>query len=396
MNRRDAQEPESCSGEAVELPAACAPARVALLSPPGRGALAVVGVDGPDAIAVVSRVFEPHGRRPLAGRADGAICVGRWTAGGEELVVVRRGEASVEIHCHGGAAAAEAVITSLEAGDAVRQPWPVWLVAGGAGPIEVEAREALPRVGGPKAARILSRQLAGVLDAEIERVWSLHAGPRANGQTRALAAAAAGRLRRAARIGLRLVRPWRVVVAGAANAGKSSLVNALAGSARSIVSAEPGTTRDLLETRIVLAGWEIDLIDTAGLRSVAGAGPAGEAEREGIRRAVDAAVDADLVLWVADCRRPDPCPFTAGEPAIVEVFSKVDRGDPGADVTASAVRTSSLTGEGIEALAARIVRTLVPEEEDDPALLLGPVPFTQRQVALIESMTDGAAQHRRP
>ena len=70
----------------------------------------------------------------------------------------------------------------------------------------------------------------------------------------------------ASRVGLRLVKPWRVVVSGPVNAGKSSLVNALAGFSRSIVSAEPGTTRDVLETRIVLDGWEIDLIYTAGLR----------------------------------------------------------------------------------------------------------------------------------
>ena len=378
-----------CSDEGGDPPVAGNPARVALLSPPGRGALAVVGVDGPGAVAMVSRVFLPHGKPPLAERAAGAIRVGRWTAGGEELVVVRRGETRLDVHCHGGVAAAEAVITSLESLGAVRQPWTTWLAAGGAGEIEIESREALARAGGPKAARILSRQLSGVLEAEIGRVRSLLADRDSAGESQALAVAAIDRLRRAARIGLRLVEPWRVVVAGPANAGKSSLVNALAGSARSIVSAEPGTTRDLLETRIVLSGWEIDLIDTAGLRNESGGTAAGDVEREGIRRAVAAAVNADLVLRVADGTQPKNAAWPDATGPAIDVLSKADcaglkTGDP-----AGAIRTSSVTGEGIEELAALIARKLVPEEGDEPALLLGAVPFTPRQLAMLDALATG-------
>ena len=219
--------------------------RVALLTPSGRGALAVVGVAGSGAVAAVARLFNPRGSVPLAERADGAVVFGRWgdPGRGEELVVVRHSVERLEVHCHGGLAASEAVLASLEQSGAVRQPWQEWLAAGGASTIEVEAREALALVGGPKAAQILCRQLAGALDAELARIVALDAAGDLAG-----AAAARDRLQRAARIGLRLARPWRVVVAGDVNAGKSSLVNALAGHGRSIVSAEPGTTRDVLET----------------------------------------------------------------------------------------------------------------------------------------------------
>jgi len=363
--------------------------RVALLTPVGRGALAVVGVAGAGAQQFVARLFSPRGV-PLEERPDGAIAFGRWAVAadgpGEELVVVRRGSDDLEIHCHGGLAASEAVIASLTQLGAVRLVWPEWLRAGGAPEIEVEAREALATAGGPKAVRILSRQLAGRLQAELLRVEELVAGGRM-----AEAQVIVDRLARAARVGLRLARPWRVVLAGSVNAGKSSLVNALAGHARSIVSPEPGTTRDLLETRVALDGWEIDLVDTAGLRDEEAAGVvATGVERAGIARAVAACEGADLVLRVVDGRK-----FSMGGPAVMAdhellVASKADLAGEGVMAgTAGTVWTSAATGAGVAALAAEIVRKLVPEEIEEPELLDGAVPFTQRQVALVEGLRRG-------
>jgi tRNA modification GTPase len=346
--------------------------RVALLTPPGRGALAVVGVAGAGAQDVVATLFHPRGGMPLADQPDGAIAFGRWAdpERGEELVVVRRTPESLEVHCHGGLAASEAVIRSLEAVGAVRQPWPEWLAAGNASEIEVEAREALAQASGPKAARILARQLAGQLGREMDRIRALRAAGR-----QAEADAAVARLVRASRVGLRLTRPWRVVLAGPVNAGKSSLVNALAGHARSIVSAEPGTTRDVLETRIVLDGWEIDLIDTAGLRE-ADLADASPTERAGIERAIAATAEADLVLRLGGAGFQ---PASADNPRDIAVASKCDLA-PGEFVPAPGViRTSTVTGEGIAELAAAIVRRLVPEEHEEPDLLAGPVPFTVGQ-----------------
>jgi tRNA modification GTPase len=353
------------------------PVRVALLTPPGRGALAVVGVAGAAALQAVARLFYPRGGMPLASRPDGAIAFGRWgdPDRGEELVVVRRTPESLEVHCHGGLAASAAVIESLEAAGAVRQAWPEWLAAAGASEIEIEAREALAQASGPKAARILARQLAGELTREIDRIATLQA----TGQ-KPEADAAVARLVRAARVGLRLTKPWRVVIAGPVNAGKSSLVNALAGHARSIVSAEPGTTRDVLETRIVLDGWEIDLIDTAGLRG-ANLAAASPTERAGIERAIAAAAEADLVVEVMDrTLEASATVRSVGRASGVTVISKCDLAPSGFVPLAGAIHTSTVTGEGIAELAATIVRRLVPEEHEDPALLAGPVPFTERQV----------------
>lgn len=364
---------------AVE-PAPAAAVWVALLTPPGRGALAVVGVAGGGAAAAIDRHFESRGGC-VAERPDGAICFGRWRStpdsAGEELVVVRQAADRLEVHCHGGEAAAAAVLGSLVTAGATGVNWHDWLRAAGWSEIRVEARAALAVAGGPKAARILCRQLGGRLDHEVERIEHL----RAAGDT-AAAEQATTRLLAAARVGLRLTRPWRVVVAGTVNAGKSSLVNSLAGHARCIVSPEPGTTRDLVTTRLVLDGWEVDLVDTAGLRDETEA--VGAVELAGIARAVEAHIGADLVLRVV--ARDVPA-GEIGEPRPGELLVVTKSDLPGVEpgcVTADALWTSAVTGAGIEALAARIVERLVPEERDDPELLAGPVPFTERQVGVIE------------
>jgi tRNA modification GTPase len=370
---------------------------VALLTAAGRSALAVVGMFGGGSVEVLSSWFRPKGR-PLVDRDAGQIVFGRWglvepgggpTAGGippEDLVVVKRSSTSFEIHPHGGLAASSRVLSDLESAGCRRLSWPEWLAATGCSEIEVEARLALSQTTCPKAAAILCRQLSsGLLESEIDGIRRFAAEGNA-----AEAARRVDRLLAWAPLGLRLARPWRVVVAGRPNAGKSSLVNALAGFARSLVSSEPGTTRDLVATRIVLDGWEIDLVDTAGLRD----DPSGPIEQAGIDRAREAALSADLVLDVRDAgdfsvtadkreERRKSLPFLTifakvDLPSVVIVAERSSR----SELPADAIRTSTVTGEGIDTLAAAIVHRLVPHEPGS----LDAVPFTSRQVAEIQSM----------
>jgi tRNA modification GTPase len=354
------------------------PARVsvALLTPVGRGALAVVGVWGPEAVASVDRLFMPRGGMPLVEREDGVICFGTWRPTGEDVVVVRKAPDRAEVHCHGGTAASATVIASLETIGAAREPWRQWLAVTSPTASVAEAHEELPLAGGPKAARILARQAAGAIDREQARIQALVTA----GDLQA-AESGAERLRAAARVGLRLTTPWRVVLSGPVNAGKSSLLNALAGHGRSIVSPHPGTTRDAVVTRIVLDGWEVELVDVAGLRGVDDTVSA--VEQAGIARGLAERQSADLVLRVvpADALPQKPGPVAANE---LLVLSKADLAPE--TTLPCAVATSAATGFGIEALAAEIVDTLVPEERRDPALLGGAVPFTDRQVAAIEAL----------
>jgi tRNA modification GTPase len=334
----------------------------------------VVGIAGSGAVAVVERLFTARGGRPLTDRTTGAIAFGTWRSTGEDVVVVLDECGRVEVHGHGGFAATEGVLASLEAAGVRRGTWHDWTALSVRGSAAREALRLLPRAGGPTAARILARQATGLLDRELERIEAARAAG-----DQAAARRMTERLLAAARVGLRLVRPWRVVLAGDVNAGKSSLMNAIVGHGRSIVSAVPGTTRDVVTSRTVLDGWEIDLVDVAGTRDDV----TSTVERAGIARAVAAREGADLVLRVVPA---DGLPRTVPPPGPneLDVVTKADLA-PDVSLPGAAV-TSVVSRIGLDALVAAIVERLVPEARHDPDLLAGPVPFTQRQVDALDAL----------
>lgn len=149
-----------------------------------------------------------------------------------------------------------------------------------------------------------------------------------------------------------------IVLAGAPNAGKSSLLNALAGREAAIVSEHAGTTRDLIEIALDIAGVPVWLVDTAGLREAEG-----PIEAEGIARAKARAMRADLVLWLtaADQREVDSVPKLSAE--MWRVTTKVDlRRD---EECAVDLAVSVLSGTGLEALMTKLgdyVRSRLPHE----------------------------------
>jgi tRNA modification GTPase len=147
------------------------------------------------------------------------------------------------------------------------------------------------------------------------------------------------------------------------------LVNALAGYQRSIVAATPGTTRDVVTTRLALDGWLIELVDTAGQRA-----EAEELEEQGIRRAQATASAADLCLWVLDGSVPPIWPM-APLAAAMYVVNKSDL-PPAWDRSAApqARQVSALTGAGLAELCTAVIARLVP----DPPPLGAAVPFTPR------------------
>lgn len=356
----------------------CEGVRAALLTPPGRGALAVVALAGRKADAVVDSLFAARGGVAIAARPDGALAFGTWRPTGEEVIVVRHAGERLEIQCHGGIAAPAAVLASLEAAGVRIVPWQEWLGDERGDSCAALALQHLPQARGPKAARILARQAAGALDLEIGRVAGVMAGGDADAGTRA-----ANRLRAAARVGLRLTCPWRIVLAGEVNAGKSSLMNALVGHGRSIVSPLEGTTRDIVTARTVLDGWEVEIVDVAGTRGDETA--VSSIERAGIDRALAEREAADLVLRVI------PADAAAGGgPAAGHELLVLTKADLATEATlaaaTAAIVTSTVTGVGVDALIAEIVDRLVPEERLDPDLLAGAVPFTRRQLDAIETL----------
>jgi len=152
-----------------------------------------------------------------------------------------------------------------------------------------------------------------------------------------------------------------VAIVGVPNAGKSSLLNALARRDAAIVSATEGTTRDVIEVHLDLGGYPVLVADTAGLRDAAEA-----VEAEGVRRALDRAGQADLVLHVVDGTNPQPLPRALAnrEKDVLAVWNKADLAPPPDTLAAGAVIVSAATGEGLGALLGRVQRAVADRFED--------------------------------
>lgn len=234
---------------------------------------------------------------------------------------------------------------------------------------QAEAVADLVSAGSEAAARAARRSLEGDFSRRVEsvvegltglRVWieaaldfpdeevDFLAAPELQQRLQEVAGELAA-LRAAAERGKRLVDGLHVVIVGAPNAGKSSLMNALAGEERAIVTEIAGTTRDLLRERIRIDGIELTLVDTAGLRDAPD-----RVEQEGIRRARDELAKADLVLAVIDDRQADPpLPLPDGA-TVLWLHSKCELGDypAGFDTRADGrhLWLSAHTGAGLDRL----------------------------------------------
>jgi len=163
-----------------------------------------------------------------------------------------------------------------------------------------------------------------------------------------------------------------LAIVGRPNVGKSSLFNRLVERERAIVTALPGTTRDLVTETVALGGIPVRLVDTAGIREALD-----EAEHIGIRKSMEALADADLVLVVVDAS-DEPSTVdrellqdAAGRAAIV-VLNKTDLGECGADLAGKlpVVRTSAVTGNGITELRAEILRAVKGNAAEDGGAML--------------------------
>jgi tRNA modification GTPase len=299
--------------------------RVAVLTPPGTGAIATLAVVGPRAWELARTHFRPAGK-PLPESPE-VDRVRFGTLGGDEVVLVAPATDRVEVHCHGGRQLVRVLVGLFVADGCVQVGWDG---VEPAGEFDTRALDPLTRAPTVRTAGILLDQYHGAFARSTDLA----------------------RLAALAPIGRHLVAPWRVVVAGPPNVGKSSLVNALAGFTRTVVSPTAGTTRDVVTVPLALDGWPVELLDTAGLRDADGL------EAEGIALARDAAATADLVLWVLDGAADRPELPVDGDPLLV--VNKTDQPAGWDWAGVPAVRVSAATGAGLADLSAAIMARLVP------------------------------------
>jgi len=392
---------------------------VAVATPPGRGAIGIVRLSGPDAFR--SAVLMVDRRRPLtARRATLARLVSR-DGGSNDAVLDRAlvtyfpgprsytGEDVVEISAHGSPVLLREVVRgAMRAGARLARPGEFTLRAflnQRLDLVQAEAVGDLVEAVTPAQVRMAVDQLEGTLTRAIGRVaddlFDLEARLEASidfpdegyhfverhevvealakltGQVDLLLSGAErGRLIR---------EGGHAVIVGRPNVGKSCVFNNLAGVDRAIVAAQPGTTRDLVTEEIEVLGAAVVLVDTAGLR------PSGdEVEREGVARARQAQAAADVAIVVRDRSAPlEPVDFDLLEAtrpsARVVVANKVDLPAAwlGSEVgVPEAVETSMVTGAGSTDLREAVFRALTSGDarRDTPAV------SNQRHISLLAAV----------
>ncbi|MBA2113417.1 GTPase [Bremerella alba] len=356
------------------MPSTSTPTTAAVLTPPARGAIATVSVQGPEAIALADHFFTSLGKVSLDEANVGRILVGHWQAEedsvGEELVVAKLSPEVVEIHCHGGVQASQRILQHLASAGCVIESWQERTTSLHADAIVAEAKLELPRAVTSQAALHLLDQANGALTREIVIIGNLLEQSNFEVAEQKLA-----HLLSLASFGRHLTQPWLIVIAGPPNVGKSSLLNKIVGYDRAIVLDMPGTTRDVLHATTALDGWPVQFSDTAGIRV-----SDDEIEQAGIAKAKAAIKTADLAIVMHDATdvKPDELDQSLRElPSALHVVNKIDlAGDIRVPNSGEMLATSAVTGQGVPELITSIVSRLIPYVPQTHQ----PLPFTDRQV----------------
>ncbi|HEY2810022.1 MAG TPA: tRNA uridine-5-carboxymethylaminomethyl(34) synthesis GTPase MnmE [Rhabdochlamydiaceae bacterium] len=363
----------------------------AIATPPGEGGVAIIRISGREAIAVAEKIFSGPVRSFKTHTAHLGKIVdaqGRYVDKALLLVMLGpnsyTGEDTVEIHCHGGSLVSRKVLeTALQAGARAAEPGEFTFKAFVNGKIDLAQAEAVQELICAKnelALHAAEQQLRGRLSKKIadfqkkliEIAAILEAWVDFPEEDLAFAPMeeVLGQLQEMREKLHRLTQTFhegKIVSTGLAlcligppNVGKSSLMNALLGKERAIVTAIPGTTRDLLEEEMRLGKLHVRLIDTAGIRNTEEI-----IEQEGVRRSKSAMQQADLILLVLDaslemCAEGKALLDDAPRDKTLLIWNKIDlpaNAAPRLDFPYSA-RISAKEGTGLEELKEQIDRII--------------------------------------
>jgi tRNA modification GTPase len=335
------------------------------LTPPGTGAVAVIEVLLDDSVspAIAFAAFSADPQRHLAQVPIGRIVYGRWNR--EDVILVRTANNHWEIQCHGGAVASQQILTDLQSAG---------IVESGSSLGERLTIGELQWLIEQTVIRCRTRQTATLAvaqsDGRLQRLHEQLQSPDERIQRQASEVVQKWRL-----VATHLTKPWVVALAGPPNVGKSSLLNAIAGLQRAIVSSVPGTTRDRVETEVFLDGWPFRLVDTAGIRNT----PDSELEVLGIQRSLEAIKECDVVCLVVDATDPqfvDTDRVTRLTDSSIPTFvlwNKCDLVTVGqsfetppdiSGFVCEQFRVSALTGMGLAEFLQRLLDVVLPEKPD--------------------------------
>ena len=364
---------------------------VAIASAPGRGAVGVIRVSGPDvaqiAASIIGDLPAPRVARVAHFLGGDGAPLDRGLALYFPAPASYTGEHVLELQGHGGVLVLDSLVKRLlELGCRMARPGEFTERAFLNGKIDIAQAEAIADLidaGSVAAARAAVRSMQGEFSAHIDELQAqitelrmlveaaidfpdeeLDFVPGSElGRRIAKIFMSFDAIGAAARQGALLREGLNVVIAGKPNAGKSSLLNKLAGDDIAIVTDQPGTTRDVLRQQVHLDGLPLNLIDTAGLRTSADA-----VEAEGVRRARAELKRADRVLYILDAAVPDGESSTSDLAAelselpqgvpVTLIFNKIDLsgGEPKVDESRDPPRVflSARTGAGLDLLRAHL------------------------------------------
>lgn len=363
-----------------------------LLTPPGTGALALIRLVGPDALAIASKVFDPKVGPPLPETPPGHLRYGFIRDGRERVddvvVAARRCEDgwSIDISAHGGVRVVERLLEVLEAAGApLRDSAALSLgLDRSRSTLDQEITECLRQAGTPRAVRFLAYQRRHLAETLLEAARLLATEPlRAREIIEgALSGHEASR---------RLIEGVTVALVGPANSGKSTLFNRLVGRESATVSPQAGTTRDWVSQLVDMDGLPVTLIDTAG-----GHESALELEREALLAGRRQAAAAELRILLLDGSMPEEVAAQAlaeygpDEGRLIAI-NKIDSAEAWTTKEATAlgiadaVMVSAKTGARVDHLAGRIHEKLGIDSLSEPR----PTLFTPRQARLARELLSG-------
>lgn len=383
---------------------------VALSTPAGRGAIAIIRVSGSGAHRMLRSLFRPFGGADMT---PNMLTLGEISADGirdKVMAVIFRaprsytGEDMAEVHCHGSPEIAARIIRGFIAcGARAAQPGEFTRRAFLGGKLTLDEAEAVgDMIAAQSQAQINAAYdaMRGRLSADVAYIYNLildvvsaceaaidypeeDVEEQTEAEAREKLTAARGRLEALVATydaGEKVRGGVKVAIIGVPNAGKSSLLNRLLGRERAIVTANAGTTRDTVEESYEYRGVLFTLVDTAGLRAAED-----EAERAGVKRSAEAAKTAHIVLRVTDLTRPAPAE-TETTGTVIEVYNKTDASP---DRPTGGVCVSALTGEGIEELREKIYEAALGEGVSTDGGMLTGARHYELALAALSALSDG-------
>ncbi|MEL7545789.1 MAG: tRNA uridine-5-carboxymethylaminomethyl(34) synthesis GTPase MnmE [Pseudomonadota bacterium] len=385
----------------------------ALASGPPPAALAVIRVSGPQTQDIAKEILKRGLPEPRHASLDRMVDP-KGSEIDEVLAIFMKGPASftgedvLELTLHGGAVIVERALAAIiEAGARLAEPGEFTRRAFEAGRLDLTKAEAIADLIEAESEAQLSQALKqydgaladvydewrtkltnilALLEASIDFPDEDDAPDQVDTPTLGLLSELQDALKEALQSGhisQRIRDGFRVAIVGAPNAGKSTLLNQLAGREAAIVTDIPGTTRDIVEIRLMLGGYLVWVSDTAGLRDTSD-----PVEREGVRRARRAAEEADVRIWLYDASESQSPDVSPG-PTDLVIANKVDT-NIGVAVSRETICISAKTGDGVATVIDKVKALITKLGRSAPAPIITRARHRQGIEAARASLSDAS------